>query len=129
MAERIFTINELAELCNVHRETIRRWKDEGYKGQKLQSYNNDSGVKGKPILFTTSAIREFAKYCPKFMTAKLKEILDETAIEEPTPQGAVFSVNVNDGDFLKRLLLEKKASLLKELEQTEATLRNLEKGE
>lgn len=127
MAEKIFTVEELATLCQVDRETIRRWRNKGVRGVCLEA-TDSTVLRGKPISFTADAIERFAKVNPKVMTPALRKALGgaETGKVRMDLEGMNFSYHPEEQSFLRRVLIEKKAALLRELEQTEKTLAKLE---
>lgn len=127
MDERIFTVDELAELCDVDRETIRRWRNRGVRGTFLEA-TSKAVLRGKPICFTADSVRKFARENPKIMTSALRNALEGSNRDRPqvNTDGMLFSYQSEEHDFLKKVLLEKRASLLKELERTEKTLAKLE---
>lgn len=127
MAEKIYTVDELAELCDVDRETIRRWRNRGVRGAFLEATDN-AVLRGKPICFTADSVRRFARENPKIMTPALRNALegDNRDRAQSNTDGLLFSYQSEEHDFLKKVLLEKRASLLKELEHTEKTLAKLE---
>lgn len=127
MTEKIFTVDELAALCDVDRETIRRWRNKGVRGVFLEATDN-TVHRGKPLNFTAAAIEKFAEANPKVMTPALRKALEgEGASTAQTDmEGVLYSYYPEEHDFLKKVLLEKKAALLKELEHTERTLAKLE---
>ena len=127
MTEKIFTVDELAELCDVDRETIRRWRNRGVRGVFLEATDNVV-LRGKPISFTADSVKRFAKENPKIMTPALRNALESGDRErvQTNTNGMLFSYQPEGQDFLKKVLLEKRAALLKELEHTEKTLAKLE---
>lgn len=136
MAERLFRVDELAQLCGVDPETVRRWRNKGVRGVFLKS-TNTSLLKGKNLLFQAQAVRDFARAYPKIMTPALKKELekDETAKRDlfqlagAGGTASVMPANDSDDEFIMRLLLEKRAALLKDLEQTEKSIARLKGGD
>ena len=136
MAERLFRVDELARLCGVDPETVRRWRNKGVRGVYLES-TDASLLKGKNLLFKAQAVRDFAEAYPKIMTQALKKELekDEYARQgkvfdaEPAPAASVAAASGSDKDFIMRLLLEKRAALLQDLEQTEKSIARLKGGD
>lgn len=127
MPEKKFTVEELADLCGVDRETIRRWRNRGVGGVCLEA-TDSTVLRGKPIFFTASAIEKFAEANPKVMTPALQKALsgEEPAAPQFDDRALNFSYLPEEQSFMKKLLLEKKAALLEELEKTERTLAKLE---
>lgn len=135
MAERLFRVDELAQLCGVDPETVRRWRNKGVRGVYLES-TDSSLLRGKNLLFKVQAVREFAEAYPKMMTPALKKELEKAESAQwdsvSCTEQAAASAAVLDGadnEFIMRLLLEKRAALLQELEQTEKSITRLKGGE
>ena len=119
-----FDVLQLAMLCDVDRDTIRRWRNEGVRGVKLQA-TTDEAVRGKRIMFSAAAIYAFAEVYPKIMTPALQQVLGERPAPEPIDEATVTAppappTAVVGNEYLKQLLLEKREALLKELEQVDA---------
>lgn len=127
MKEKVFSVEELAQLCQVNEETVRRWRNIGVRGIFLKS-TEETVVRGKPLLFTAEAVREFAAANPKVMTAALQEALSDVSAgrERPDLGGMMFSYYSQDSrDYVRRMLLSKKEALLRELEQTKKALEEM----
>ena len=134
MAEKVFKVDELARLCGVDPETVRRWRNKGVRGVRLAS-TDTSLLKGKNLLFTAQAVREFAEIYPKIMTPALKQELEQeqsarSLLDMADIGGAASAAPAAvDNEFLMRVLLEKRAALLHDLEQTEKSIARLKGGE
>ena len=131
MAEKVFDVGVLAMLCDVDRETVRRWRNRGVRGVTLESTTSEA-IKGKPMTFTYSAILEFAKVYPKIMTPALQRAMGDEVITAAVPTQtasiaptAVISSTTSGSSYLKQLLLERKQLLLQELEHINAEIDRL----
>lgn len=97
MTEEYISVEQLAKLCSVDRETIRRWRKRGIRGVMLESVNTE-GLRGKPVYFTKDAVRDFAKAYPKMMTEQLSAVLTETEDTFSTEEESVMSVCMDTED-------------------------------
>ena len=71
----VFTVEKLASLCKVDQETIRRWRNRGVNGVKLQATTNEI-QRGVALMFQDDAVRTFMQANPKYMTKELDRILN-----------------------------------------------------
>ena len=71
----VFTVGKLASLCKVDQETIRRWRNRGVNGVKLQA-TTDEIQRGAALMFQDDAVRTFMQANPKYMTRELDRILN-----------------------------------------------------
>ena len=60
----IFSVEKLAELCKVDRETVRRWRNRGVNGVKLEA-RQSVARRGAALLFDDSAVKAFMEANPK----------------------------------------------------------------
>ena len=54
----VFTVEKLASLCKVDQETVRRWRNRGVNGVKLQATTNEI-QRGAALMFQDDAVRTF----------------------------------------------------------------------
>ncbi len=94
MTEEYISVEQLAKLCSVDRETIRRWRKRGIRGVMLESVDT-AGLRGKPVYFTKDAVRRFAEVYPKMMTEQLAAVLMETEETVSEEEGSIMSVRVD----------------------------------
>ena len=71
----IFSVEKLAELCKVDRETVRRWRNRGVNGVKLEA-RQSVARRGAALLFDDSAVKAFMEANPKYLTKELSDALD-----------------------------------------------------
>lgn len=126
--KKMFSVDELANLCKVDKETIRRWRNKGVNGIFLQS-TDSTPLRGKPLFFSTEAIKTFVEANPKVNTPELQSALvsEPTSDATSSPKG-LFNVAQNDDNgnkYLKNLLLMRKEALENELLQIEEHLSRL----
>ena len=76
-----FSVEKLATLCKVDRETIRRWRNRGVNGIKLEARQSAS-QRGAALIFDEAAVRAFMEANPKYVTKELDEALNPSS--EPT---------------------------------------------
>lgn len=125
MAEKIYTVERLARLCGVDRETVRRWRNRGLKGTVLESVNTDT-MKGKPLMFTEQAIRDFVKANPKVMTLELEKELahgNEEDVYEAQIKSHGGAASYGSTNVTRSFLETRKNDLTLELQEIEKILK------
>ncbi len=124
--KKMFSVDELANLCKVDKETIRRWRNKGVNGVFLES-TDSTLLRGKPLFFSSEAVKSFVEANPKVNTPELQQALNPDAAATAAPQG-LLNVAQNDSNgnqYLKNLLLMRKEALEQELLQIEEQLSRL----
>lgn len=118
-----YSVERLATLCRVDRETIRRWRNRGVNGIKLESPDTDI-LRGKPLTFSEEAVRRFIEANPKQLTDALKRDLDGVDNGERVASEGAPNLGDESG-YLAQLLRQRRQEILRELEQVENTLRKI----
>lgn len=138
MAEALYTVEDVARLCRVDRETVRRWRIRGIRGERLVANGddiNDDGlakVKGKPILFSADALRKFVAENPKLMTPQLKEELDsaqpkqERVLYAPYEQAQQELTTDSQMNFYYSSLLKRRQVLLSQYQDAKSRLEEID---
>lgn len=124
---KFFSVEKLAELCEVDRETIRRWRNRGVNGVKLQARQTELR-RGVPLMFDEDAVRTFMQSNPKYLTKKLDDALNvETGARTgmavasaQAPAGAAA-----DNSYVRQLLEQQRRDLQEKLRAVEAALEQL----
>lgn len=83
-----FSVEELAQLCSVNKETVRRWRKLGVGGNFLKS-DHEERTQGKPARFSAEDVVQFAAAVPRVMTPELKVALGDVLKSEKDTAGAV----------------------------------------
>ncbi len=124
-----FSVEKLATLCKVDRETIRRWRNRGVNGFKLEARQTAS-QRGTALIFDESAVRAFMEANPKYLTKELDKALNPsselTLVEYSMNPGQTASSSA-DG-YVEEMLKQQRNDLLKKLNEIDRTLA-LIKGE
>lgn len=118
-----FSVEKLATLCKVDRETIRRWRNRGVNGIKLEARQSAS-QRGAALIFDEAAVRAFMEANPKYVTKELDEALNPSS--EPTSaEYNAFSGQAasSSGDgYVEQMLEQQRNDLLKKLNEIDRTL-------
>lgn len=118
MANKKFTVEEIAKICDKDRETIRRWRNRGVRGVRLEADTSDV-KKGIPLTFSKEAIRKFIEKNPNPQLEKALQ--DDDCVESSiTAHGAEESLYEDDPVIVQ--LKERQKSLMAQLETTNAAL-------
>lgn len=87
MRNELFTVETIAELCDVNKETVRRWRKWGRNGVRLEATDPDAAEH----TFTREALNRFMNANPKYLTEELRQALEESEEalprHEPVPAG------------------------------------------
>ena len=117
----IFSVEKLAELCKVDQETVRRWRNRGVNGVKLEA-RQSVARRGAALLFDDSAVKAFMEANPKYLTKELSDALDPPE----TPATAAYrmaSVPAEGGDgFVEQMLERQREELLQKVQEIDRTL-------
>ncbi len=121
----IFTVEKLASLCRVDRETIRRWRNRGVNGVKLQAINEEQ-QRGVSLMFNEEAVRTFIKANPRYMTPELDEILNGSITESRSAAAASApKAAVQSSGYVRQILELQREELLQKLREVERALEQL----
>lgn len=121
----IFTVEKLANLCRVDRETIRRWRNRGVNGVKLQA-TNDAQQRGVGLMFDEAAIRAFMQANPKYLTKELDSILNGSFMASLGASSAPLSqLEPQSNGYVRQILEKQKMELLSKLQEVEHALKQL----
>ena len=116
----LFSVEKLAELCKVDRETVRRWRNRGVNGVKLEAQQSVAR-RGAALLFEDSAVKAFMEANPKYLTKELSD-----ALNPPEALAAVYRAApapVEGGDSLVEQMLERqREDLLQKVQEIDRTL-------
>lgn len=128
----LISVERLAALCAVDRETIRRWRKKGVRGTFLEAVDS-TGLRGKPIYFTKEAILRFAEVNPKMMTDALRKALDShtvqaVPVDSRSMQASVNMENNEQETVTVRLLKDRQRLLEQELAQVKLALEQMKGG-
>lgn len=139
MAEVKYTVETLARLCEVDKETVRRWRIRGIRGERLLACGDNESddqldkVKGKPILFTADALRKFVAANPKLMTPQLKQELDsaqqnqaELSYDVAYQQTAPATTADNQMNFYYSNLLKRRQELFNQYQDAKSRLEEID---
>ena len=121
----VFTVEKLASLCKVDQETIRRWRNRGVHGVKLQATTNEI-QRGAALMFQDDAVRTFMQANPKYMTKELDRILNgdfEPARGAASVPGAPKGLE-NTGD-VRQILEKQREDLLGKLREIDRALEQM----
>ena len=111
----VFTVEKLASLCKVDRETIRRWRNRGVNGVKLPA-----------LMFQDDAVRTFMQANPKYMTRELDRILNgdfEPALGAASVPEAPKGLE-NSG-YVRQILEKQREDLLGKLREIDRALEQM----
>lgn len=117
----IFSVEKLAELCKVDRETVRRWRNRGVNGVKLEA-RQSVARRGAALMFDGSAVKAFMEANPKYLTKELSDALDPP--EAPIAiayRAAPTPVEGGDG-FVEQMLERQREELLQKVQEIDRTL-------
>ena len=121
----VFTVEKLASLCKVHQETIRRWRNRGVNGVKLQATTNEI-QRGAALMFQDDAVRTFMQANPKYMTKELDRILNgdfEPALGAASVPEAPKGLE-NSG-YVRQILEKQREDLLGKLREIDRALEQM----
>lgn len=121
----VFTVEKLASLCKVDRETIRRWRNRGVNGVKLQAIT-DEIQRGAALMFQDDAVRTFMQANPKYMTRELDRILNgdfEPALGAASVPEAPKGLE-NSG-YVRQILEKQREDLLGKLREIDRALEQM----
>ena len=124
-----FTVEKLADLCKVDRETVRRWRNRGVNGVKLEAQQSAS-QRGAALIFDESAVRAFLEANPKYMTKELDEVLNPSSEPAPVEYGAAArqAASASGEGYVEKLLEQQRNDLLKKLDEIDRTLALIKGG-
>ena len=121
----VFTVEKLASLCKVDQETIRRWRNRGVNGVKLQATTNEI-QRGAALMFQDDAVRTFMQANPKYMTKELDRILNgdfEPALGAASVPEAPKGLE-NSG-YVRQILEKQREGLLGKLREIDRALEQM----
>ena len=121
----VFTVEKLASLCKVDQETIRRWRNRGLNGVKLQATTNEI-QRGAALMFQDDAVRTFMQANPKYMTRELDRILNgdfEPALGAASVPEAPKGLE-NSG-YVRQILEKQREDLLGKLREIDRALEQM----
>lgn len=121
----VFTVGKLASLCKVDQETIRRWRNRGVNGVKLQATTNEI-QRGAALMFQDDAVRTFMQANPKYMTKELDRILNgdfEPALGAASVPEAPKGLE-NSG-YVRQILEKQREDLLGKLREIDRALEQM----
>lgn len=121
----VFTVGKLASLCKVDQETIRRWRNRGVNGVKLQA-TTDEIQRGAALMFQDDAVRTFMQANPKYMTRELDRILNgdfEPALGAASVPEAPKGLE-NSG-YVRQILEKQREDLLGKLREIDRALEQM----
>ena len=121
----VFTVEKLASLCKVDQETIRRWRNRGVHGVKLQA-TTDEIQRGAALMFQDDAVRTFMQANPKYMTRELDRILNgdfEPALGAASVPEAPKGLE-NSG-YVRQILEKQREDLLGKLREIDRALEQM----
>lgn len=121
----VFTVEKLASLCKVDQETIRRWRNRGVHGVKLQATTNEI-QRGAALMFQDDAVRTFMQANPKYMTKELDRILNgdfEPALGAASVPEAPKGLE-NSG-YVRQILEKQREDLLGKLREIDRALEQM----
>ena len=121
----VFTVEKLASLCKVDQETIRRWRNRGVHGVKLQATTNEI-QRGAALMFQDDAVRTFMQANPKYMTRELDRILNgdfEPALGAASVPEAPKGLE-NSG-YVRQILEKQREDLLGKLREIDRALEQM----
>lgn len=121
----VFTVGKLASLCKVDQETIRRWRNRGVNGVKLQATTNEI-QRGAALMFQDDAVRTFVQANPKYMTKELDRILNgdfEPALGAASVPEAPKGLE-NSG-YVRQILEKQREDLLGKLREIDRALEQM----
>lgn len=116
----IFTVEKLAALCRVDRETIRRWRNRGVNGVKLQATSNEQ-LRGVSIMFDEAAVRAFVEANPKYLTKELDMVLNGSFDASAAAKESAAKTEIQ-GDYVRSVLEKQREELLQKLREVEMAL-------
>lgn len=116
----LFSVEKLAELCKVDRETVRRWRNRGVNGVKLEAQQSVAR-RGAALLFEDSAVKAFMEANPKYLTKELSDALNPP--EAPAAVYRAASAPAGGGDsFVEQMLERQREELLQKVQEIDRTL-------
>ena len=121
----VFTVEKLASLCKVDQETIRRWRNRGVHGVKLQATTNEI-QRGAALMFQDDAVCTFMQANPKYMTKELDRILNgdfEPALGAASVPEAPKGLE-NSG-YVRQILEKQREDLLGKLREIDRALEQM----
>lgn len=119
----LFSVEKLASLCKVDRETIRRWRNRGVNGVKLEARQSVS-QRGAALIFDEAAVRAFMEKNPKYVTKELDEFLNASHNEEYV-ENSKAKIEVRSGlaeGYVEKMLIAQRNDLLKKLNEIDRAL-------
>ena len=121
----VFTVEKLASLCKVDQETVRRWRNRGVNGVKLQATTNEI-QRGAALMFQDDAVRTFVQANPKYMTKELDRILNG----DFEPALGVASVpeapkGLENSGYVRQILEKQREDLLGKLREIDRALEQM----
>ena len=121
----VFTVEKLASLCKVDQETVRRWRNRGVNGVKLQATTNEI-QRGAALMFQDDAVRTFVQANPKYMTKELDRILNgdfEPALGAASvPEAPKGLENIG---YVRQILEKQREDLLGKLREIDRALEQM----
>ena len=122
----IFTVEKLASLCRVDRETVRRWRHRGINGIKL-SATTDEKQRGIGLMFDDKAVRAFMQANPKYLTKELDDILntDSNDARQSAASKAEHVDELKGGSYVRSVLEQQRDDLLNKLREIEQVLEQM----
>ena len=121
----VFTVGKLASLCKVDQETIRRWRNRGVNGVKLQATTNEI-QRGAALMFQDDAVRTFMQANPKYMTRELDRILNgdfEPALGAASVPEA--PKGLESSGYVRQILEKQREDLLGKLREIDRALEQM----
>ena len=121
----VFTVEKLASLCKVDQETVRRWRNRGVNGVKLQATTNEI-QRGAALMLQDDAVRTFVQANPKYMTKELDRILNgdfEPALGAASVPEAPKGLE-NSG-YVRQILEKQREDLLGKLREIDRALEQM----
>lgn len=85
----LFSVADLAALCEVKPTTVRRWRTDGLNGAKLVPYDQDPSAEdtdrsGGYLMFSPETVEAFVRKNPRIMTPALRAALARAKARQST---------------------------------------------